>query len=289
LAASPTEQTLIALSAPANTIYAYRWADIDGRRLLSAWGDWTIDSAFNIVGADFIGSTLYLVLDRPTFGVHLEKIDLSPQAFATGATFKVRLDGLLTKAQLPTPTYDVPTGRSTITLPFNPTGIPLAVVSWPDANFPAMLTHAEVSRSTTTLVVEGDLRTVPFFVGRPYRYLYRFSPFFAREGEGQNGVPRRDGRLQVSDLGIELVPPYYVVASVQNEGRAPWVSTYTAYTSEIMDDDSLTNGNKAAFIRFRVAAQNTRTTIELTNDTHLPCKMLTAQWRGQFNPRTRPL
>lgn len=297
LAASPVESTLVALNeASPQTLWVYRWGDIDNRRLMSSWSDWTVtDGAdITILGADFIGSKLYLIYRRDyvaggTRSIALATLNIAPGVTDTESTYKVRLDWLLHSADLSF-VYDEDSDTSTITLPYIANGLGLSVVA--EAVPGAVQLNVLEPTDTEELdevSVPGDLTGLRYWVGKPYNFHYRFSPFFVRKGPNQSGAVMRDGRLQIADLAVELVPPYYMETTVTNEGRTPWTKAFTAYNSEILDDESQSNGNKAAFVRFTVAAQNTRTLIDLENSTHLPCQILSAQWRGQFNPRTNPL
>lgn len=287
IAVSGTEQTLVALTdTTTDTLYVYRWADIDGRRLMSAWAKWNISEDFNVLGADFVGSKLFVCIDSPGFGVDLEVIDLSPGVVDTDSTFKVRLDSLVVSPEME---YDEGLGATIITLPYE-ADTALRVLARTSEDFIPLTLYDVEDIDGNTLTVEGDITALPVFVGRPYRFQYTFSPFFVREDSGtQSGAPVRDGRLQVADVAVEIVPPYYVESVVTNEGRTPWRKDFTGYTSELLDSELVTNAGKAAFVRFTVAAQNTRTKIDLINETHLPCQILSAQWRGQFNPRSRSL
>ena len=71
------------------------------KRLQSAWHKWKIgaDANTTILNVDFIGTTLYLVVQRSD-GVYIETMDCAPAAVDTGATYLTYLDRKLDNTQI---------------------------------------------------------------------------------------------------------------------------------------------------------------------------------------------
>jgi hypothetical protein len=115
LTASTVENTMIALSESEPTsAFVYNWFYNGTDKIQSSWSKWTFDSA--VLGAEFIGSTLYLLFGRDVCGVYLEKIDLQKR-IDTGEVYLTHLDRLVTQNDV-TMVYDPVSNTTTITLPF---------------------------------------------------------------------------------------------------------------------------------------------------------------------------
>ena len=76
MTASTNEDILVALSAKQrNLIYVYKYYNAGQEKVQSSWSKWQFHSDDTILNAEFIESTLWLVIKRPD-GVYLERIDI---------------------------------------------------------------------------------------------------------------------------------------------------------------------------------------------------------------------
>lgn len=79
-------------TAEPNTLYVYKYLYLNGNRVQSAWSKWAFSG--KILGADFIGSTLYMAVKYANNEVYLESITMSYNTEDYRATekFRVMLD-----------------------------------------------------------------------------------------------------------------------------------------------------------------------------------------------------
>lgn len=90
---SSNDNLLLALTtAEANAIYVYKYLYLNGNRVQSAWSKWRFSG--EILGADFIGSTLYMAVKYANSEVYLESITMSynTEDYRETEQFRVMLD-----------------------------------------------------------------------------------------------------------------------------------------------------------------------------------------------------
>ena len=95
-ALASNENILIALSSTStevNNLYVYQWFYADAKRLQSSWHKWSFGTSSNvtILNVDFIGSTLYLLMERSD-GVYIETMDVAPATVDASADYLTHLD-----------------------------------------------------------------------------------------------------------------------------------------------------------------------------------------------------
>lgn len=90
---SSNDNLLLALTtAESNAIYVYKYLYLNGNRVQSAWSKWRFSG--EILGADFIGSTLYMAVKYANNEVYLESITMSynTEDYRETEQFRVMLD-----------------------------------------------------------------------------------------------------------------------------------------------------------------------------------------------------
>ena len=90
---SSNDNLLFALTtAEPNVLYVYKYLYLNGNRVQSAWSKWRF--AGEILGADFIGSTLYMAVKYANNEVYLESITMSynTEEYRETEQFRVMLD-----------------------------------------------------------------------------------------------------------------------------------------------------------------------------------------------------
>ena len=169
-----------------NNLYIYQWFFSQGRRLQSAWHKWKIgaDANTTILNVDFIGTTLFLVVQRSD-GVYIETIDCSPAVVDTGSTYLTHLDRKLDNTQV-TESYSSSTNLTTITLPYTIDST-MKLVGKSGASNKAGRDITIASQSGTTITVSGDITAFNYFIGEQYEFLYTFSQQYLALGQSQLG------------------------------------------------------------------------------------------------------
>lgn len=119
-----------------NILYIYKYFTSEDQKLQSSWSKWTVDELVNweeytdndgytysgtttrsrIIGMEFIGTNLYLVIDRFD-GVYLEKIDIQNALKDENSLFNIKLDRKITEEDVVSKTVNA-NGTTTLTLPY---------------------------------------------------------------------------------------------------------------------------------------------------------------------------
>ena len=301
-ATASNENILVCLSSKTghvNELYVYQWFIADGRRLQSAWHKWTIgsiplgDTGTRILNIDFIGTDLYIITNRSSDGVFLEKMDCSPAAVDEGATYLTYLDRKLTQAQVTRLIYNSVTKRTTITLPY---GIQagdffysMKVVGAPGGSNPPGVIFEIITITNTTIVVKGNLTGLKFFVGVDYGFVYEFSQQYLAIGQAASGTGNRtrirEGRLQIRNWTVSYDDTAHFTVEVTPLARNTSTYTFTAVTvgSSSAGAVNLEDG----FYNFAIQSRNEDLVVKLKNDSHLPSNFVNAEWEGYYVSQSR--
>ena len=294
-ATASNENILVALSSTpfeANNLYVYQWFISDGRRLQSAWHKWQIgslpfgDSGTTLLNIDFIGADLYIVTNRSD-GVFLEKMDCSAAAVDEGSNYLTYLDRKLDDTQV-TILYNSVTKQTTITLPYSITAgdffFPIKVVGAPGgSNIPGAIFEI-VSKTSTTVIVKGDLTGVKFFIGVDYSFVYEFSQQYLAVGQAASGTGNRtrirEGRLQIRNWTVSYDNTAHFTVEVTPLARDTSVYTFNAVTigSSSAGGVNLEDG----FYNFAIQSRNENLIVKLKNESHLPSNFVNAEWEGYY-------
>ena len=283
-AIASNENILVCLSSKAgqlNSLYIYQWFFADNKRLQSAWHKWTIGDANNttILNVYFIGTTLYLVVERSD-GVYIETIDCSPASVDTGETYLTHLDRKLTNADV-TESYDVGTNLTTINLPYT-VDATMKLVGKSGASNKAGRDITLASQTGSTITVSGDITGFNYFIGEQYEFTYTFSQQYLALGQNTTGSRTRirEGRLQIRNWTVSFNDTGFFQSSVTPVGRDPSVATFTGTIvgTGLAGTVNLEDGD----FTFAVQSRNENLTISLTNNSHLPCNFVNAEWEGYY-------
>ena len=301
LAISSSEDTLVALSDQnPNRLYVYKYYWGEGEKLQASWSYWEFDKEDKILNCDFIESRLYVLVERPD-GVHLEFIDIEAGAKDEGFDFHVHLDRLVDQNKV-TINYNegdpnVFGDRETlVTLPYKlRANEEIQIVTGKGGSRASGVifngfTRDDSNPNHTTLVLEGDWRTQPFFIGRPYTFRYVFSQLNIKEeaiGGGQMTIG--EGRIQLRKVNLLFNNTGFFKTIVTPNRRDPYVYTFSGRVvgsgANILGQVSIEEGK----FGFPVGSKNDQVQIEIINDTYLPCYFLSAEWEAFFSIRSRRL
>lgn len=296
LAVSSSEDVMVVLSDQTpNRLYVYKYFWGDQEKLQASWSYWELDEGDRILNCDFIESRLYLLIERND-GVHLEYIDIEAGAKDPDLGFHVHLDRLVTEAKLSSITYDSSANTTTINLPYKlRTNENIQIVTGKGGSKASGVifegfTRNDSNPSFTSLVLNGDWRDEPFFVGRPYTFRYVFSQLNIKEesiGGGQLTIG--EGRIQLRKLNILYSKTGFFKAIVTPFRRDPYTYTFSGRVIgsglNILGKVSIEEGK----FGFPIGSKNDQVRIELENDTYLPCYFLSAEWEAFFSIRSRRL
>lgn len=290
MANASNENILVLLSSKANYLnhlYVYQWFVSNGRRLQSAFHRWTIGDANDttILNVDFIGTDLYLVVDRSD-GLYLEKIDCAPASVDEDATYLTHLDRKLDNTEV-SESYNAGTNQTTITLPYAIDNT-MKLVGKPGGSNKAGRDITLVSQTGTDLVVSGDITSFDYFVGEQYIFEYTFSQQYLALGQSSATGSRtrvREGRLQIRNWTVSYNDTGFFQTSVTPVGRDESTTTFTGTVlgTGLTGTVNLEDGD----FTFAVQSRNENLTIKLTNNSHLPSNFVNAEWEGYYVTQSR--
>lgn len=295
LTASVGEEMLAVLSKSEPTrVYIYKFFFQGDQKLQSAWSYWDFQGAKSILGMQFLGSDLYMVVQYSD-GVYLEKVVCRPENIDPGATYELLVDRKASEASCSVALTN-PTGldlQSTITLPYpRSSGATYVVVGreFTGNTIQPGQVIFPVSQGSNTLVVRGDLTAAKFWVGELYPMRYEFSTPYLKEQPTGGGIAIIGGpKLQMRTWTVMHDKAAHFEVWVTPRGRSTRKHPYNGLT---MGDPGAKLGQVSQMVgKFRVPvmAQNIDTKVEIYSNSPLPCRVQSAEWEGFYFSRTSRL
>jgi hypothetical protein len=289
IAVALNEDVMVALSTvDPSTLYIYKYFFNANEKLQSSWSKWTYGSDSTILNVDFIGSDMYLVVNRAD-GVFLEKTTVSLGDIGPSEPYNVHLDR---KVQLVSGDVSFSSGFTVINLTnlgYTPsTGEYQLVVRTHPTLKPGEIFN--VVWDGTNAKVAGDITGGTYTFGRRYVFSYQLSTVVVRTptaGGGQKADT--EGRLQLRKLAFNYDDSGYFKVKVTPAGR----ETYSyVFSGKILGQSSATIGSysisEGRFV-VPIISQNIGTNITLENDSPLPSSFLSADWEGFYAKRSRAI
>ncbi len=279
IAASSNENVVFALSTTErNAIYVYKvyWGATE--KVQSAWGKFTFDAGEVILNCDFVGTDVYLLIQRAD-GIFLELMHLQEFLGDTGFDFLIHLD----RKKSLTGVYSSGTGLTTWTLPYIDAG-DMVVILGP--SFPTNKgTRLTTTRpSSTTIAAIGNYSAYPCVVGRNYTQRYRFSEIYVRDGKGLavigNRLKLKRMHLTYADTGYFQVKVTPLARTTNTYDCTPFV---LGSTTAVLGTPTIASGK----FTFPVRTSNVGVAIDIENTTYLPSTFQSAEWDGEYVPKTQ--
>ena len=274
-----------------NTLYIYKYFFTGDEKLQSSWSKWTIDSSANILGIEFLDNILYLLVSRSD-GVFLEKINIESGYTDAASDFTICLDRKITEAGL-TRTFNAALDQTTITLPYTISAAndDLEVTSRANIalNSTSGRVYPKVSQTATTVVIKGNVTSVPLWIGINYSLFYKFSKPMIRTGSGSGNsrVALTDGRFQLKTGSITFNKSLYFRVEVTPEYRSTYKYSYTGPRigtgGNLINSLTLQNGT----FRFPIMSKNEGLSVAIVNDSPFPSSLMTTDWEGFYVTRAQ--
>jgi hypothetical protein len=278
-AASSNENVVFALSTTErNAIYVYKVYWGAQEKVQSAWSKFTFDTGEVILNCDFIGTDVYLLIQRAD-GIFLEVMRMQEFLGDTGFTFRVHLD----RKKSLTGVYSSGTGLTTWTLPYIDAGTFSVILG---SSFPTNKgTRLNTSRpSSTTITAVGNYSAYPCIVGRDYTQKYRFSEFYVRDAKGVsvvgNHLKLRRIHLSYTDTGYFQVQVTPLARDTSTYECTPFI---IGTTSAIIGTPTMVSGKFTVPIR----TSNIGVHIDILNSSYLPAIFQSAEWDGEYVPKSQ--
>jgi len=285
MTASTNEDILVALSEKnRDTLYVYKYYHSGQEKVQSSWSKWRFDPGSVVLYAEFIESSLWLVIKRAD-GVYLERIDIESGKTDEGMDFIIHLDRRITQAKVQSLSFNGTV--TTFSLPYGLTDpSKLVIVAGPgNATFKAGQV-VPYTYAAGVYTVKGNL--TKFFAGISYELRYTFSPLLIREdAPGGGRVANTEGRIQIRRCLINYAETGYFRIEVTPGRRETYVSKFTGRIVGSGRNQVGATAIETGKFKFAVMANNLDVKIELVNDTHLPSRHLNLDWEALYTVRTQ--
>jgi hypothetical protein len=302
LIATISEEAIIAISKDQpKRLYLYKFFFQGDEKLQSSWSYWEYEGSKAVLGADFVDSDLYLVMQYDD-GVYLEKTVIRPENVDAGAPIELLVDRKASEASC-TVALTTPAGldvQSTITLPYpinaGSTMVVVGRYATPNTAKPGQVIYP-ISQTATggaggngTLTVRGDLTAAKFFVGELYEMLYEFSTQFLKEQPPGGGMSVISGpKLQLRTWTMIFDQSSAFEVKVTPRGRDTQEFPYSGI--EVGDQEVALGepGIRTSRFRVPVMTQNIDAKIQVVSESPLPCRLQSAEWEGWYHTRSQRL
>jgi hypothetical protein len=258
-------------------VYKFYWG-ADDQKIQSSWSVWKFDENDKILNGACINNYLYLVIQR-TDGVYLEVINIQAGIIDNDMGVLVHLDR---KKKL-TGTYNSATNKTTWTLPY------------PEANVQGVLGGGfgyqagvvlTLSRpSSTTATANGDYSGLQVYFGRPYTMRYRFSEIFFRDNSDKSVVSHY--QLMLKNLEVLYNNTGYLRMEVTPKNRDTYKYVFTGQEVGVTELGSIPVASGS--LKAPVYSDTKGLTIDLINDSYLPCYLQAAEWEAVLSTLSRRL
>lgn len=264
-----------------DTLFVYKYLYMSGNRVQSSWSKWKFSG--EILGADFIGSTLYLAVKHKSNAVYLEKMTLSynTEDFTETEPYRVMLDR---KMEVTLTEQNTTADNSGMYLALQidklyPEGVTDAVVLTSSG-----LLYAEDSDTKLIrLRVSDDLKLgSKVIVGVPYEFSITLSTLYLKQlnsGGGTTTVPSY--RLVIKNILLDYASSGYMKVSVNDKYN--YIMTNKKMGNYILGETSLLTGT----FRVPIRKRNTEATIKILNDSPLPLSIIGGGYEADYTTRYR--
>jgi hypothetical protein len=286
ISAAPNEDIISVLSSgDTSSIYIYKYFFANNDKLQSSWSKWSFGTDSTILNAEFIDSSLYLVINRAD-GVYLEKVTVSLGDIGVDEPYTVHLDR---KVGLSSGALTYASGYTTInltTLGYTPSTGNYQVVVKDHASLKPGEIY-DVIWDGTNAKVAGNITGSVLAFGRKYNFKYQLSTVALRSAQAGGGQKSdTEGRLQLRKIAFNYADTGYFKATVTPAGR----ETYTyVYSGKVLGEAAVVGRYSVSSGRFLfpIVSRNIGTSIVLENDSPLPSSFLSADWEGFYVKRSK--
>lgn len=285
MAASSSEDTLLVLSdTTPNTLWVYRFFFNQEGKLQSAWSNWEFSPSDTLKSAEFIESSVYLVVTRAD-GTYLENISLESGRVDDGSSFHFRMDRGVTSVNIPS-AFD---GAETVfTLPYaSDEALHVAVLGGDDV-YPEGTAVPFSRPSATEVRLVGDWTDRRLIFGVKYKSTYVFSTFYLRSQEPGGGMSANAaGRVQLRYLAVDYADAGYFEMVSKPRGRN---ASRKIFSGRIL---GVSGGSTGEFnlstgrFRIPVMCRNMDAYLAIETDSFFPASFTAAEWEATYTNRAR--
>lgn len=265
-----------------NAIYVYKYLFIDSVKQQAAWSKWDLQG--RILGAEFVDSYLYLVIQRES-ATCLERISFAynTQDFPE-EPYRIYLDRKVT--------YVIPAGSykpETDTTEF-PVNELFAGAKWAtQTKFCILSTEGLITYTygNRNVVLQGFHEGDTVIAGLPYMFKIQMSTVMLKQVEEGRTQAITEGRLQLKYITFKYSDTGYFKVRIIQKDKGTYESVFTARimgtSSNLLDTVAKATGE----FRVPVHSVNTNCIIEVETIEPNPVALMGANWQAEYNRRTR--
>lgn len=285
---SNTENMLLFLTTGAESrIFTYKYLFLEGQRKQAAWSEW--DFKASIIGADFIGSDLYIVIKRDEY-YYLERMSFTYNTIDYPVEpYRVFMDRKVMTPTIPTAAYDEPNNLTTINiasyysqqeiLPEQEYGIVT-----PDGTF------TRIEPGITEVGLIGNYVGKQLLIGQIYNYHIKFSEFMIKkQDESGTNIAHTEGRLQLRNLFLRYFNSGYFKVTIIHDNKL----TYTyEMTGRTLNTEATIIGsliNQTGEFTCPIQTDSRYCQVSIDSDVPTAVALVGATWNGSYYRRSKAI
>lgn len=271
--ASSTIENVLVLSSTGerDSMYVYKYYNSNRERVQSAWSKFEFTNA-SVLGMEFIDTDLYVVLRRDDT-ILLEKMTIEPAFTDAGYSYKTLLDSRVDQS-------DCVVTATTVTLPYKVyTGDTVEIITKTGERIP-IVTQTDDS---ATVTIATDLTATDFWAGVAYTMTYTLSEPTVRDNQDNSLVSL--GRVQLRNIAVTFDRTGYFRVEATPLNRDTIEKVFSGRVlgdgSSIIGSVSISSGD----FRVPLLSKSNQITINLVNDSPLPCSFTGIEYEIEFTQR----
>lgn len=277
------ENVLVARTAAfPRRLYIYNYFWNGDSKAQSALHYWEFTEGTEIKHISFFRNVLSITLKRDG-AYQVDEISFRPGLKDPGLDYRLLLDRRVNSADLPS-AYDSVTNKTTITLPWVPTGDTLVVTAFNEAT-PAGVSKPVLSVDGYDILVKGDVTSTDFVVGLPYTCTFELTRPYLQADTGAGRMANTLVELRVRDYSLEFVETGSMEATFTPQHREPQVYPYKPIQLglSVFGVRSLLGGT----FKVPTKSSNENWALSVRNSSYFPFKVLSSAWRARIHGNSR--
>lgn len=271
-------------SGAKNRMFIYKFLYVDEQVAQQSWSDWEFSEDTEILIADSIGSTLYIVL-RNNSNTWLATIEFTKNTLdLPDEPYRLYLDNKV-DYYIPTSAYNFDTNLTTINLVdamrfFPKVGQKVSLVERDGRVVEFLVDNSRMASFT------GDLSNRHVYLGYNFRFTYEFSKFLIKKTD-QNGATSTEdsGRLQLRRAWVNFEDSGQFYIDVENQSRT---FKYNMGAGHIGSDTTRIGEPTlhTAQYRFPVVGNARYNKVTMWSEAATPLNVIGCGWEGNYSRRT---
>lgn len=285
---STTENIMMVLTEGLeSSLFVYKYLFSEETRVQASWSEWTVGGA--ILGGDFIGSTLYLVVQRGD-GVFLEKMLFTYNTKDyTEEPYRVFFDRKAVSAAIPESNHDTVYNQTTFdvqsvygeVLPTETYGIVT-----PDGGY---MEFVATDFKDGKVILPGNWVGKKMVVGRLFNFKMTFSELMLKSTDERGTKSDTEGRLQLRNMWVNHVDSGYFKVSVGHKDKEIYMYEMTGRIIGSGNNKLGSMPLETGQFKFPIQGVASNVVITVESPYPTPVCLIGAGWEGNYYRRSQRL